>query len=159
MAGLVVRDSDCPVQPGEANCNNWFKAEVGRLSLLPPTTQDDDVGLRSALHNGAIAVPPQSGDYQDLYLSAEASYQVAICAIDAGGSFEVQAAVRVGLDWETTDSFVLLAPTVEVGLVAATSSVSDPPFSARFESFEIATIPASGRSAMERCSAAFDSLP
>ena len=143
LAGLVLRDSACPIDQGPlANCNHWFKAEVGRLSALPlgyPSTTSADVGLRSALHNLAFGLPPAPENVQDIPLPPTlGQYQVAICADLSGATYSVEAAVRLAIPavvWSRTSPRDLEVAEVQVGLVAARDSVSG--FTGRFEYFEI----------------------
>jgi hypothetical protein len=152
LAGLVVRDSSCPANAGsEADCTDWFKAEIGRLSALPElaypnnTTTDSDVGLRSALHSLAFAVPPIEDNVEDiLFRGAPAGpYQVAICAIElqTPNSFGVRGAYRPavsGASWSFTESRTVTATSLEVGLVAARGTVSG--FVGRFGYLQILPI-------------------
>jgi hypothetical protein len=54
---------------------------------------------------------------------------------------------------------LLLVPSLEVGLVAATSSVSNPLFTASFDYFVIQPIASDITDPEDRCDAAFNSIP
>lgn len=147
LAGLVVRDAACPDPDGgggEADCNAWFKAEVGGFDDIGgyPNTLNRATGLRVALHNGPangapdnFQQPPLFGNVIDHSLPP-GPYEVAICANKQGSSFDLQGMVRpVGDGWQPTASFDLLATDVDVGLVAATFSATE--FTAHFDYFAI----------------------
>jgi hypothetical protein len=172
LAGLVVRDSGCPVTQGmEADCNTWFKAEVGGFSAVNgyPNTLDAANGLRWALHNGStdspppdnFEEPPGDGNVSDAILPEPGPYQVAICALKEGPNFQVAGVARAsGGSWQSiTLRDLLLVPSLEVGLVAATSSVSNPPFTASFDYFVIQPIASDITDPEDRCDAAFNSIP